>query len=350
MTSNEINRRYSKSSQFYFGMKNEFFSDNLKLLKVAREMNRIYKNQPNRLVCKLCFNSLPSEDDFQSHELPYKFCQKCGHLNGKFQDSEEFFETLYLQSNGIEYNAASYIDESFISRVRDVYSPKVEFLREYISDNDLSVLDVGCGAGHFVAACIGLGVSAIGIDVSKTSIDFGNKNLLNQFKLEPLSHVSQEDYLSTILESDATVISLIGVIEHIQDLPKFFDAIKSAKAKYIYYSVPMVSLSVLIENIFPDIYPRHLSADHTHLFTETSLLKLNEYMGLTAIAEWRFGTDFTDLLRSFSVIMGTNHMTPEAQDYFLNKLNPLRDQLQSILDQNHFCSEIHVLAKRAVFS
>jgi hypothetical protein len=208
---------------------------------------------------------------------------------------------------------------------------------------------VGCGAGHFVAACLSMGVDAIGIDVSKTSVDFGNLNLLHKFNSQPLSYVSQEDYLRRILESDATVISFIGVIEHIQDLPKFFDTIKRTKSKYIYYSVPMVSLSVLIENIFPEVYPRHLSADHTHLFTETSLLKLNESMGITPIAEWRFGTDVTDLLRSLSLVLSTNGMTKEAHDFFLNKLNPLRDQLQATLDKDHFCSEIHVVAKKSVF-
>ena len=76
-----------------------------------------------------------------------------------------------------------------------------------------------------------------------------------------------------IKNSDADVISAIGVIEHLREPHKFFEAFKESKARYIYYSVPMFSLSVALENVSDDIFPRQLSAGHTHLLRKIQLLK-----------------------------------------------------------------------------
>jgi SAM-dependent methyltransferase len=297
----------------------------------------------------MSYSSAPSggaDWDFESHGITYKFCRGCGHLNGGYSDTEEFFMKLYLQENGFEHNSSAYVDEAFDARVREIYSPKVQFLQDSIPSEGFSILDIGCGAGHFVAACLAVGINATGIDVSKTSIDFGNQNLSRRFGKRALSYVNNHDYIDKILESKSTVISAIGVIEHIQDLPRLFDAIRGSKAEYVYYSVPMASLSVLIENIMPNLFPRQLSADHTHLFTEKSLTKLNQLMRITPIAEWRFGSDITDLLRSLSLTVQESGMTQNAHDFFLNPLNLMRDELQTTLDKSHFCSEIHVLGRK----
>ena len=150
-----------------------------------------------------------------------------------------------------------------------------------------------------------------------------------------------------ILNTNFTLISAIGVIEHIQDLPTLFEAIRQSKAKYIYYSVPPASLSVALENSLPAVFPHQLSADYTHLFTEKSLTKMNQLINLNPIAEWRFGTDMIDLLRSLSVMGQTSQMSVEAQDFFFEPLKASIDDLQAVLDANHFCSEVHVLAKKA---
>ena len=34
------------------------------------------------------------------------------------------------------------------------------------------------------------------------------------------------------------------------------------------------------------VFPRQLSGGHTHLYTEESILKMNEIIGIESIAEW----------------------------------------------------------------
>ena len=55
-----------------------------------------------------------------------------------------------------------------------------------------------------------------------------------------------------------------------------FRAYKSSRIKYLYISVPIFSLTSFIENAFQNIYPRHLSGGHTHLFTKILLILLKK--------------------------------------------------------------------------
>ena len=175
-------------------------------------------------------------------------------------------------------------------------------------------------------------------------IEYGNNNIFNIINKKPLKYINENDFYNFILETDANVISLIGVIEHLKEPNDFFEAFKKSKCKFMFYSVPMFSFSVILENFFTKVFPRHLSGGHTHLFTEESITKMHNILGVKSVAEWRFGTDIMDLFRSSMFSLSEN----DCSDYVINnfKKNFLHqlDDLQNILDKNHFCSEIHVLA------
>ena len=149
-----------------------------------------------------------------------------------------------------------------------------------------------------------------------------------------------------MLTSNAKVVSAIGVIEHLRNPHKFFTAFKKSKAKYLYYSVPMFSFCVLLENVFKNVFPRQLFGDHTHLFTDSSIKKMNKIIGLKSIAEWRYGTDIIDLYRHILINLQANKCSKKTIDLFNAGLLDKIDNIQSIFDKSHFCSEIHLLASK----
>ena len=110
----------------------------------------------------------------------------------------------------------------------------------------------------------------------------------------------------------------------------------------------MGGLSIYTETIFPKVYPRHLSGGHTHLFTEESLVLLNEKLGVTPIAEWRFGTDIQDLKRSFMVSLLGSKCSPNTIQKFEEQFDSYADDLQEVLDRSNACSQIHVIAKKSI--
>jgi hypothetical protein len=108
----------------------------------------------------------------------------------------------------------------------------------------------------------------------------------------------------------------------------------------------MFSFSVILENIFKEIFPRQLSVDHTHLFTENSISKMNELIGVRSIAEWRFGTDAIDLYRHSLLSLSKNNSSQKMIDYLNFGLGEIKDELQAVFDRHHFSSEIHCITAK----
>ena len=138
---------------------------------------------------------------------------------------------------------------------------------------------------------------------------------------------------------------MIGVLEHLVEPNLILDAFKKSKIKYLYISVPLFSLSTFIENSFKNIFPRQLSGGHTHLYTEKSLNFLANKYNLKIIGEYWFGTDIPDLFRS--LVCSGNILNKKVYFNQLNhKFSRFVDELQSVLDKNKVCSEVHLIFKK----
>ena len=338
-----MKKKYSKSSAFYLSTKSDFFSANENLLNKALKHNKFYSSQPKRKCCKLCRANLPANVDFISHGVEYIFCDDCNHLNGIYEDTKAYVEDLYMSDAGVEY-ASNYIDEQFEKRAVDIYLPKVDFLVNTLPPKSNNILDVGCGSGYFVYAALLRNLKAVGLDVSETMVGFGNSQIERLISTSPLRYEEEDGFFEVVKNTDADVVSAVGVIEHLREPQRFFDAFKQSEATYLYYSVPMFSLSVALENVSDDIFPRQLSGGHTHLFTEDSISKMHKIIGVSSIGEWRFGTDFMDLYRHLMVKLEARNVSKKMADFLYNGFGSKIDELQNILDSNHSCSEIHVVA------
>lgn len=337
-------KKYSKSSSFYLSSKKNYFEQNNLKLKEVLDINLKYKAQKNRNNCKICDADLYEQEYFISHQIKYVFCSKCFHLNGIHDDTKEFAEFMYMEDDGKDY-AINYVDASYKNRVDDIYDAKAKFLLE-IEPSLISkkVIDVGCGGGHFVAALIDNGFEATGIDVSKQLVSYGNKNINEIHNIEPLVYEDEKNLFSKI-KYGADIVSAIGVIEHMRKPLDFLKEFRNSNAEYLYFSVPMLSSSIIFEHIFQNVFPRQLSAGHTHLFSEESIKVLLEKAGCESIGEWRFGSDIMDLYRCIDLNL-QDKKSSAIKALSEKKLFPLIDKLQAVLDQEHFCSEIHLLAKK----
>ena len=140
--------KYSKPSTALLSAKKAFFTDNDALLKNALKINMVYSKQPRRTKCKNCDENIGGSE-FSSHGIPYVICKNCNHLNGGYEDTQEFVNSLYQEEVGSNYKK-NYLD-NYDSRVEGIYLPKVEFMHEVLTEIDCgdnnSVLDIGCGGG-----------------------------------------------------------------------------------------------------------------------------------------------------------------------------------------------------------
>ncbi len=325
--------KFSKSFSDIIDLKEDFYNKNKDNLKNILKINKNYVKGKKRVVCKTCKKKL-LKITFFSHGVNYFLCNKCGHLNGESIESKEFLTNLYVKKKGKNYSK-NYLND-YLKRVTKIYTPKVKFLKSIIKKK-IKVLDLGCGSGHFVKALELKKIESIGYDPNLDLVKLGNKFLLKN----KIFKKGLDDLKEPILFSDHNVLSAIGVLEHLENPLEIIELFNKSNKEYLYISVPLFSFSVFIENSFKNIYPRHLGGPHTHLYSKKSLNFIVKKYKLKILGEWWFGTDFPDLYRSLLLSFKYNdkNFINYFNKIFLRNIN----KFQKIIDNEKFCSEVHMV-------
>ena len=340
--------RYGKSSTGYLESKSLFYNRdaNQDWSDLAHSIGALYCKQPLRDGCVVCGMKF-GEPSFIFHESPYSFCTDCGHLNGHHEDTLEFTARLYEMS--MNRTVDVYMDqthESFMKRVHDLYYPKVNFMCEGLRDFDedpmaLRYVDLGAGAGHFVAALREVGlINAIGYETSKELVEGTNALFGEEF----LRHNEMGGLNEIVTTVEADLIAMIFSLEHVPALRSFLNALRlNPHCRYFYFAVPTVSPSIALEVLYPHVMPRVLGLGHTHLFSNQSIDRMCREFGLQRVAEWWFGSTAFDFHRSISYQLGERTETRGLNSMWNDMMLPLIDDLNLIFDKHQFSSEVHLL-------
>tara|TARA_B100001250_G_scaffold414485_1_gene453185 strand:- start:4646 stop:5692 length:1047 start_codon:yes stop_codon:yes gene_type:complete len=344
-------KRYGKSSSALLNQKTSFFEENKLHLNNQRRIAAIYAQQPKRTNCKNCNYELDSTPDFTKDGIGYVICNPCGHLNGVHEDTTEFCEALYTADLGDEYVLNYHSDdvESYTYRTASIYVPKAEFLYTSLIDakvnpHDLKFLDFGAGSGYFVDALKKLGLTnVVGTEVSTAQVDFANK-MLGEGALQ--LH-EMENSISILGETKAQVVSMIGVLEHLQYPREIMKALmENDNVQYVYISVPTFSFAVYLEILSNEVFNRQLFGGHTHLYTKKSLDHLSNEFGFGVMAEWWFGTDVVDIFRHVAVTLERKNSSQKLQKLWRENFIPIIDAIQMEMDKESYSSEVHMILKK----
>ncbi len=328
---------FSKSSKNIISIKSDFITKNKILTNQAHKWNKFYSKQIQRKYCKTCGNKLKSKL-FVSHFASYTICSFCGHLNGMNADTQKFNEFLYKKDSKKSFSKFYFKDYDL--RVKNISLPKLNFLQKILRGNK-EILEIGSGAGHFLKACEKKGIKAIGYEVNSSMVNLGKKML----KKNIIKNFNINDAYDIVLNCDKEVLTLLGVIEHLEHPNLIFENFKKSKAKYLFIAVPTLSLSVFLEHSFQNVFPRVLGGVHNHLYTQKSLNFLIKKFNLKIIGEWWFGSDMLDLMRAITINSKPKNKIIYKKN--LNKyFNNLIDDLQSVLDKKKLCSDVHMVISK----
>ena len=345
-------QKFGKSVGSILSLKGNYIEENTFKLEKAKHTATKYLQQPKRVHCKNCDKKL-SILSFEKLGIGYSICKYCGHLNGLHEDTEKFCNFIYTLNEGKNY-AKGYHEQDKVAydkRLQEIYIPKAQFLMDSLHEQNedtesLAYTDLGAGSGYFLWALYEIGLkNIVGYEVSKSQIDFAHKMTGQEFIIQHQLH----EILSIVQHLECDVVSLIGVLEHVQQPSDLLEALSINKhIKYIYFSLPLFSPCIFFEMIFQDVYPRILTEGHTHLYTNASIEYFCKEFKFNRIAEWWFGLDIIDLYRCVYMKLGnsekTNKMLQEWETIFF----PLLDDLQLVLDQNRASSEVHFLVKKNI--
>ena len=341
--------RFGKSAGPLLAHKADFFSSNEELLAEGNRIGTIYMQQPRRAACKAC-NAPMEGPSFVKQGIEYIVCDNCGHLNGAYEDTTAFCDAVYTSDDGTAYskNYSAADEAAYRARVRDIYIPKANFLREALTEQgetpeSLTYADFGAGSGYMVAAMREAGCAdTIGYEVSRAQVELADAMIAPGAVMQH----GLDDSTGLAEKNKADVVTMIGVLEHLQAPREMLAAIAAnSNFRYLFISVPLFSPCVMLEAVFPNVMQRQLSAGHTHLFTESSLDALCAEFGMSRVAEWWFGTDVVDMFRSVAVELERNEDNNTLLPLWRNMLTPAIDDMQAALDSRKLASEVHMLLK-----
>lgn len=246
-------KKYGKKYGEIGKIKQSFLTENERLLRERDYIGDVYRKQPLRENCKLCNHPLNTgkEKSFTNHKITYKICSICGHVNGIYDDTEQFSKSVYCEADYGETYSEKTCRE-YRKRKELIYSPKVQFLEEVLPEK-LSILEIGSGSGYFCSAANDSNYNIQGIEISEKQVDFANKMLGKSLS----QHVSANKVADIVRNTEREIVVAIGSIEHLYNMSEILRAIKENKLiKYFYFSVPLFSLSSFFEMMFQDGFNR----------------------------------------------------------------------------------------------
>jgi 2-polyprenyl-3-methyl-5-hydroxy-6-metoxy-1,4-benzoquinol methylase len=311
-------------------IKQEFIDESKSLILKDVERFREVGKIGFKGLCNVCSSTLDNPI-FTKHCIDYYKCSKCGMLGaGQVKSYSDYNKLLY---EDIEYGNYLGLAEQ---RLNDIYIPKADFLIKTLPDVcSRGVIDIGAGLGYFVKALNLKGVNAKGYEINKNFVENFNNTAKKEATNGKMVHIEHDKLINSLKNEDnSKVISLIGVLEHVENPVNLLLDIKKLGFKNLFISVPLFSFSTLFEAIYDDYYHRQLSPDHIYLYTEKALLWLESELGLKRLSQWYFGQDMHDILRILS---------SKSLSFDIDNMEEMFDDMQLVIDKNKMSSEVHLV-------
>jgi len=190
--------------------------------------------------------------------------------------SVSFLNNFYARFHESYEHGGGY--ELFEAATCRTFSKKIEIIRQKFCDPNgkLRLLDVGCGKGYFVKACIEKGIDAQGIDLSPTAIKQAQMMGL------PCRTGRVEDFDSDMPQFD--VVTFWATIEHVPDpletLTRMTSLVKPGGHLFLDTGVG----SDWLDYLLPGVVQWYDPPRHLFVFSRKGMKCILEKAGLTVIS------------------------------------------------------------------
>lgn len=224
-------------------------------------------------TCPICSQS--SDPCFQAGEHRMYRCKSCQTAFVHPIPTEEYLTSFY---SSFHLNCESGgIYEEFESRASADFATKIAMIQSAGWEPEFRVLDVGCGRGFFVKACVNAGINATGVDLSDSAIEYA----VEELKVEAYQG-RLVDLVNTLGEFD--VVTLWATIEHVPDpLELLRDIYKSLKPGGRFFLDTGIGCDWL-DKLLPGMNQWYDPPQHLFVFSEEGIQKIVRAAGFEVIS------------------------------------------------------------------
>lgn len=314
-------------------------------LKEVREYNAFLQGTAAQLygpgsgatpqsACPICRASLANAAAaLQVFGVPYLRCPDCGHLAVGLRPDPAALGRVFAES---DQHSSAYVDRAALeTRMRQIVAPKLDWsvahYQRLRARAPRRVVDVGAGAGHFVAGARQRGLQAEGYEKSRASRAFARE----AFGVE----LRDADFLAARGEQ-FDLVTMWGLLEYLQEPRAFLAAARRAVAPdgLLVVEVPRAdALGTRVQAAPGAVVARHMDpTTHVNAFSDDSLCTALVEEGFAPVAAWYFGMDAYETVVQAALAAG--------DDKVLAALAPFIPVLQQAADYGRQCDDLIVAA------
>lgn len=289
----------------------------------------------SRSNCPACARPLrDTTEALRVFGVQYERCSGCGHVMVTRQPTSAALGRVFAES---AQHSAVYVDSSALEiRMAQIIAPKLDWCLEQFVRNGCDapqrVLDVGAGAGHFLAAAARRGMAVEGFEQSRASRAFASE----AFRLA----LRDDDFCAAPVEP-AGLVTFWGLLEYVPEPRSFLAAARRAvlPGGLLVVEVPRAdALGTLVQAMEGATVARHMDpTSHVNAFSDESLCTALVEEGFAPVAAWYFGMDAWELVVQAAIHLGDDSLVPR-----LAELIPV---IQEAADRGRQCDDIVIAAR-----
>lgn len=282
--------------------------------------------------CPVCRAGMRTADvELRVFGVPYLRCADCGHVAAGLHPAPGALERLFAES---EAHSAAYVDKAAVeARISEIVAPKLAWCLEQYrrrgGNAPRRVVDVGAGAGHFVAGARRGGYEATGFEKSRASRTFAK---------EAFGIDLRDDDFTAAQVGGADLVTFWGLLEYLHEPRPFLAAARRAIAPggLLVAEVPRAdALGTRVQAAEGAVVARHMDpTTHVNAFSDESLCTALVEEGFAPVAAWYFGMDAYETVVQAALRGGK---APEEMAWLLGPL-------QQAADLGRQCDDIVVAA------
>jgi 2-polyprenyl-3-methyl-5-hydroxy-6-metoxy-1,4-benzoquinol methylase len=327
-----------KTIHYKFGksMSDEFIKTKLNWDGIFYEKTGKKLAKISKIIQKTCYVCSNNNSKIISNffGINYRRCKVCDHVFAERRLSEQQLTKFYSENK--TYMTNPYSQKKLINVRKNIFSPKIDFIKQFTSGKKW--LDVGSGDGIAPYVTKKNGFDVKGLELSNVSRLFARKHLKINLINKTLLDFSYENH------DKFDIISFFGVLEHIPDPARELKLSNKLLKKngLVAFSVPHYNSVSSYTQILTQNPDRHLLPYlHIMLFTLNSAKYLLKKSGFRPIAVWFWGMDMIEILKYFN-----SCDKKFANSILKNILVKNLNSFQQILDQSQLSDEFLIIGKK----
>ena len=290
--------------------------------------------------CPICRSS-KNQPVLMRYGFIYRQCMAplCRHVFVANRVKDKIRNLFFSQNS--QYSKKNYCDSKISEfRIKEIATPKVEFVMNYVNKGANSWLDVGCGSGEILFVLKEKKWNAVGLELGSGDVEFAKYTYGVDVRQATLEDFVKEN------NKKFDVISFFGVVHCVPDPNQLIQGAATLlkPGGILVIEIPhhdSVEFSAI--KTFPKRPSRscYNGLVTLHHFTEKSTQRLLSQANLKSELVWYFGTDIFELLNQWSY----------AQKGFIDsalqkQLLQLANDLQQVIDQRERSSNMVWIARK----